>query len=87
LSVKEAWHSNTIRFVEEKSDHSKYDAYAFVPILFPGFIKGADLNLLEKCRGAFPFDQNAFWIQDVSFKGTLGQFRNPNMWNWSTRIK
>jgi K319-like protein len=65
----------------------------FPPGVLPGLpiITADDLNLLEKCRGALPFEQDASWDQTLQAHGTLQQLQHtanlpaPNnpVWHWS----
>ena len=73
--------------------HSIKDRYKFNPgEQFPPVtpITTADeLNLLEKCRGANQFNQDASWTQTLQARGSLNSLLdtagNPNakVWVWT----
>lgn len=48
------------------------------------WVNADDLNLLEKCRNAKPFQQNAYWMETLDARSILPLLRNPYSiaWNW-----
>ena len=55
-----------------------------IPIpVFPFVGYANDFNMLEKCRGAKPFQQEIQWSQDMEFKGKIYLIQSHPYWKWT----
>lgn len=69
--------------VKDTFDYNPNDTFPLPPHL--GFyITAADLNLLQKCKDATPFQQDASWDENLQAQGTLKQIKHSTkIWKWT----
>ena len=67
----------------DKFDFNPGDVFPLPPSLGLS-ITADDLNLLQKCRNAMPFDQNASWDEVLVAQGKLKQLQHSKgVWEWT----
>lgn len=74
-----------VNSLKDKFDFNPGDTF---PIPTPPFsITSEELNLLEKCKDAKPFQQDGGWTMELNAVGTLKQLKDSNSPNWKWTLK